>query len=226
MSIKVKVNLPQEIFTIICNDMDSFGFKKEDGTINKNKFINHLLENYYEEFLLQEEQIEKKIRSILKETRKNHIDNLVSLINMSEFNKDDRYYDRSLQFIISKSNEKIYQIIEKFYLRDRTISQYFRELLISYCSHSQWQRERYLFKSIVNTITTAIKEKRQIIFSCAKGETYCIEPYELKTTKEELYNYLIGVIHTKKGGRHIATRKLYKIIEVHLTNEEVTPSAD
>ncbi len=219
MNIKVKVNLPKDIYTIICNDMDSFEFKKENGTINKNKFINQLLENYYEDFLLQEEELEKRIRIILKDNATNNIDNLISLINTSEIKKNDQNYDCSLQFIISKSNEKIYQIIEKYYLRERSISQYFREMLISYCSYSQWQRERFLFKKNAQLISTAIKEKKKIIISGIKGETLIIEPYKIKTTKEELYNYIIGYINTKKGNRMLISRKLYKIVDIHLTNE-------
>ncbi len=219
MYIKVKVNLPKEIYTTICNDMDSFEFKKENGSINKNKFINQLLENYYEEFLLQEEELEKRIRSILKVNKNSNVDNLISLINTSEIKKSEQNYDYSIQFLISKSNEKIYQIIEKYYLRERSISQYFREMLISYCSHSQWQRERYLFKKNAELILTAIKEKKKIIFSGIKGETIIIDPYKLKTTKEELYNYLIGYVDTKKGGRMLISRKLYKITEIHMTNE-------
>lgn len=222
MYIKVKVNLPKEIYTTICNDMDSFEFKKENGSINKNKFINQLLESYYEEFLLQEEELEKRIRSILKVNKNSSVDNLISLINTSEIKKSEQNYDYSIQFLISKNNEKIYQIIEKYYLRERSISQYFREMLISYCSHSQWQRERYLFKKNSELILTAIKEKKKIIFSGIKGETIIIDPYKLITTKEELYNYLIGYVDTKKSGRMLISRKLYKITEIHLTNETFT----
>ena len=130
MSIKIKVNLPFDIHRVLENDMKSFEFIKEDGNINKNKFINHLLKNYYKTFSFQEEGLVKKINNTIKSDSNDIAYQILSLIKKEEY--EEKYYnDYNFQFIINKENEKIFSLIEDRYLMNRSISQYFREMFIS-----------------------------------------------------------------------------------------------
>ena len=221
MSIKVKVNLPFDVHRALENDMKSFEFVKKDGNINKNKFVNHLLKNYYQTFSLQEDTLMKKIKSILKKDTDSKTSlQLIKLLQQNDY--EDKYYnDYDLQFIINKENEKNFKIIEKQYLFNRSISQYFREMFISYASYKQDKREVLLFKDIATKINEAIANKKRILIY-GSNEILEFEPYALDQTKEELYNYLLGILVDKNNKRQILSRKLYKIDEVIILNEDVT----
>lgn len=226
MIIKIKVNVPYDIYQCLENDMASFEFKKKDGSINKNKFINILFKNYYKEFSEYEKNVFKQIDQIIldkiPQDEKNKINyELISFINDNHY--IGKYYnDCSFQFIISKENETIFHAVEKYYLQDRTISCYFREMFISYASKRQDQREKIIFKSTYETLDIALKEKKRIILSTLNGESYYFEPYDITSTKEELYNYLLGVTITKNNKRFIATRKLYKVVGIEILDESVS----
>lgn len=226
MATKIKVNIPFDVNRTLENDMKSFEFIKKDGNINKNKFVNHLLKNYYLVFSLEEDKLINRIESQLLTNYSVKLDrqfahNIVSLIRRPTY--EEKYYnDFSIQFILTKENEKIFKMIEKYYLKDRSISQYFREMFISYTSHKQDYREKLLFPDLVDKIETAIKNKKKIIINTSDEKTSLIDPFALDQTKEEVYNYLVGVSIKKDGSRCIISRKLFKIYNVISTNEDVS----
>ena len=223
MATKIKVNIPFDVNRCLENDMKSFEFIKKDGNINKNKFVNHLLKNYYITFSNEEDKLINKIENHLLTNYGMKIDkqianNIVSLVRQPIY-EEKYYYDYSIQFILTKENEKIFKIIEKYYLRERSISQYFREMFVSYASHKQDYREKLLYPNLVTTIENAITNNNRIIVNLKNGNSSLIEPFALDQTKEELYNYLIGVSIEKTGTRRIVSRKLFKVENIVITNE-------
>ena len=228
MPTKVKVNIPFDVNRCLENDMKSFGFIKNDGNINKNKFINLLLKNYYLVFSSQEDKLIKKIENHLFSNYSLSIDkniaNEILSISKQQVYEEKYYNDYSMQFIIIKENEKIFNTIEKYYLRNRSISQYFREMFISYATHKQDYREKLLFPDLVNKIEKAISENKKIIITFKNNESIIMDPFALDQTKEELYNYLIGVTNNIDGTREICSRKLHKIDNVIISNDELVIS--
>ncbi len=215
MSIKIKVNLPYNIYLILVNDMQSFGFVKADGTVNKNKFMNHLLKNFYLTFSNREDALANRFKGVIKD--QSTVYSLISLVQNETYD-ESYYYDYSLQFILTKDNEKTFELIESFYFRERSLSQYFREMLIAYTSYSPDKRELLLFQDNWYRIRDAIKSRKRIMLLTKGGDTYTIDPYDLIRTKEELYNYVLGVMITKKGKRYINTLKFYKVDKIIVTN--------
>ncbi len=224
MATKIKVNIPFDVNRALENDMKSFEFIKKDGNINKNKFVNHLLKNYYLIFSSEEDKLINRVENHLLSNYSIKLDkqiahNVVSLVRQPIY--EEKYYnDYSIQFILTKENEKIFKVIEKYYLKDRSISQYFREMFISYTSHKQDYREKLLFPDLVDTIESAIDDHKRIIINTNDGLSSLIEPFALDQTKEELYNYLIGVCIENSGKRRIISRKLYKIDNIVITNDD------
>lgn len=157
MSIKIKVNLPYDVYNCLLNDMELFNFKKKDGSINKNSFINTLFKNYHKIFLDHEKELESKIKNITSD--KENVYKIISLINESNY-EDYYYYDYDLQFILNKENEQYFEMIEKYYLKERTISKYFRDMFISYVSKSQYKRESIIYEPIYSKLDEAIKKKK------------------------------------------------------------------
>lgn len=223
MPIKIKVNIPFDIYTCLLNDMESFEFTKEDGTVNKNLFINTLFENFFQEFSEYEDKLAKKVDEYLshdfsKQRKKEITYNLISLINDSRY--DLQYYnDFSFQFILSKKNEQNFAIVENYYLKTRSISKYFRDMFISYAARSQDKRELILFRNQYTLLSKAIKENKIIIITNKRGETTKIEPFMISRTKEELYNYLLGIYTTTQGKRKVSSRKLYKLEGILVTDQ-------
>ena len=225
MSIKIKTNIPFDINRCIENDMKSFGFVKNDGNINKNKFINHLLKNYYLTFSNKETTVSKDINKFLSSQNiKNITDEMISKIMslVKEPIYDNKYYyNYSIQFIINKDNEAIFNSIEKYYLRNRSLSEYFREMLISYASNRQDHRELLLFPKLISKIESAINNKKRVILTFENNSSIMMDPFSIEQTKEELYNYLIGVQITNNGARRIISTKIYKIKEVIVTDDDI-----
>lgn len=222
MSIKIKVNLPYDVYNCLLNDMELFNFKKKDGSINKNSFINTLFKNYHKIFLDHEKDLESKIKNITSD--KENVYKIISLINESNY-EDYYYYDYDLQFILNKENEQYFEMIEKYYLKERTISKYFRDMFISYVSKSQYKRESIIYEPIYSKLDEAIKKKKRIIMTDINKESTIIDPFDIDTTKEELYNYLVGVA-VRKDKREIKTIRLYKIALVNITLEDIEITHD
>lgn len=229
MSIKVKVNLPNELYRILLEDMTSFDFVKNNGTINKNGFINLLLRNFFEEFSAYEGKIINHLSGLLA-TRPNTsqmktiqydlMDAVYSLHSLTENNDN---YEVSLQFVINKENENLFSTIESHYLQERTVSKYFRDMITNYCARSQYKREAIIFKHIYTAINKAIELKRKVIIMTTFNRSIIVDPYLLTRTKEELYNYFLGVENTGKNGkgkRTIISYKLFKIVNVIMVDEE------
>ena len=96
MATKIKVNIPFDVNRALENDMKSFEFTKKDGNINKNKFVNLLLKNYYLVFSSQEDKLIKKIENHMLTQHsfsidKNTAHNLISLIKQPTY--EDKYYN-------------------------------------------------------------------------------------------------------------------------------------
>lgn len=103
--LKIKVNIDKETYQKLILDMISFKIIKKDNMPNKNKFMNLLFINYYEEY---NEEINQLINQINDASKKYKIKNN-DFINDIVFNiltKTNQslttYYSESLTFYFSK----------------------------------------------------------------------------------------------------------------------------
>ena len=209
--LKIKVNLPKKVYDILINDMECFGFTKSDGSVNKNGFINTLLKMYFSTFTKNENETIRKVVDQAK-IKEEVFEEIYSLLFEETFKKEGNY-NKDLQFIISKDNKDLCEEIFDFHLRNRSISQFFREMFILYSVNPQDKREEILFKSIINKINLIIKNNKKALIYFKNNSKKEIDLYQIVPTKEEYFNYILGVIENNKK-REIVSYHLYDISNV------------
>ena len=64
--LKIKVNLDNKSYQTLLNDMKLFKITKSDGSINKNKFMNLLFQNYYAKNIKETEEIISNTINLMK----------------------------------------------------------------------------------------------------------------------------------------------------------------
>ena len=209
--IKIKVNLPEKVYAVLETDMEAFGFLKQNGTPNKNGYINAIIRNFFKMFADRELEVITKIRDQI------HVkdEDIPAIANMffEERYKKEGNYTKELQFIIQKENLDIYEEIIELYLANRSISQYFREMLILFTSYPMDKRENILFKDIVSKIRMGIENNRKAIVYLTDGSKKTMDLYGIFGTGEQIFNYLIGV-ELNGNRRETATYRLNKVKNV------------
>ena len=197
--------------------MEFFKILKKDGSINKNKFMNLLFKNYYQEY---QNSINKAIERTNLIMKKYNIDNqnlshdLANGLYEIEFMNNEEYFDKSLTFYLDDNNEFIFNTINSG-MNYQSSSSYFRNLINHYLLLPEYKRECVIYRKTVNIINDAIKNKTCLRIELEK-RILTFAPYKITTTKEELYSYLIGYSDGK-----ITTIPLFKIINVMLINESI-----
>ena len=209
--IKIKVNLPEKVYVVLETDMEAFGFLKSNGSPNKNGYINAIIKNFFKMFASRELEVISKIRDQI------HVkdEDIPAIANMffEERYKKEGNYTKELQFIIQKENIDIYDEIIELYLANRSISQYFREMLILFTSYPMDKRENILYKDIVSKIQMGIEENRKAIVYLTDGTKKTMDLYGIFGTGEQIFNYLIGV-ESNGNKRETATYRLNKVKNV------------
>lgn len=221
---KIKVNLPKRVYDILLNDMELFGFTKSDGSVNKNGFINTLLKMYFPIFNKNEYDTISKVVDQAK-IKEDTFQEIYSLLFEESFKKEGNY-TKDLQFIISKDNEEICEEIFDFHLRNRSISQYFREMFILYSINPQDKREEILFSNITKKINSIINNNKKAFVYFKNGVKKEVDVYQIVPTKEGYFNYVLGVSENN-GIREVVSYHLYTISNVvEINKKELTFSKE
>lgn len=208
--LKIKVNLDKNSYSKLCEDIKLFNIIKNNGEINKNKFLNLLYKNYYEMFQDKIDLQTKKIKEILKEENIN--DELCLKISHELINSNisNAYQTSSITFTLDSSNTTIFMNMKINY----SDSAYFRNLIYYYLLNPQYKREEIIYKDIVDNLNLAIKDNKIISFKNNEN-IINLRPYKIATTKEELYSYLIGILDNDK----VMSINISKIKNLFITND-------
>lgn len=217
MGKKYKVNLSYYTYSVLMNDIDAFRFYKNDGSLNKNAFINQLVFNYHEmvnedidNFLNQTTDILEKYG--LKTNAINEI--LEGVIRINKKIEDKGKKDYELTFISTSEYESAFLDIEDNYLKDYNFSEYLRKLFDSYARLNQDERERIIFKKEILLIEKAIKENKKILFKQDLGNEIAI-PLGVYNSKDRQFAYLL----TYKNNRFMPYN-LYKLKNLRISREK------
>ncbi len=208
--LKIKVNLDEHCYQTLLSDMKLFSITKNDGTINKNKFMNLLFENFYDDYMEKVKHTSNLASSIMQEL---HIDTRLAnefamLFQGKENMEKEASYTESITFVLTTENDYIFESILTSF-KYQTTSQFFRNLVIEYLKLPQYEREKVIFKSNVTLIQKAIEEQK-VVRLFLKNETIDMALYQMGTSKEELYLYLLGKVNNKNYSVHIS--KIKKVI--------------
>ncbi|MFA6860854.1 MAG: WYL domain-containing protein [Bacilli bacterium] len=217
MDEKIKVNLSYRDYYSLLNDMELFYYVKENGELKQNQFLNQLVVNFYKDDENQNELISSLLDKQLKANIKGNINDLKdSLLSLLATPKNEsliyRSYDCSLSFRPSKENQDVFDYIEANLLKNVSISSYFRSLFHSYLRLSGAEREAVIFSRETNQINEAI-EKKRILRLKIGGKEEEFYPFQMRTTKEENFIYVIGLLK----GKTIYSFHLYKLKGLTMT---------
>ena len=196
MTEKYKIYLSEDIKSRLTNDAELFEFFKKDGSVNLNAFLKALIVNYFDRYRHSKEQLLANIRQ--------DILNTVSISDIDSEVLADKIVNTYLKGYIAGSEKSTaitltvggesydtIRIIENNMLKDSSLSQYLKDMFVSYLSIPRNSREAIIFKNTYETITEAISEKKVISFSSSTNASFVVEPYLIAPSKEEQCNYLI-----------------------------------
>ena len=153
MTEKYKIYIPEDIKSRLANDAELFEFTKSDGSVNLNAFLKELLINYFEPYRERKEKLLNTILSDLSELSsisKTDADVLADRI-INTYLRDDISFSRSnavITLTVSGRSLEIINTIENNLLTDISLSQYMKDMFISYLSISRGNRERIIFKEV------------------------------------------------------------------------------
>ncbi|MGL6025391.1 MAG: WYL domain-containing protein, partial [Cetobacterium sp.] len=142
------------------------------------KKIAEVLENDMKEF------------SIKKNTLLNYIFSEAVKQNCKLFSENFRKDETTvIQFNLNKKNrEGYYDFLEENKIGNE--SEFFRDILSNYGKLGKKNRERFLFREVIERINYSIKESKIIKISFKDGKVIEVEPYLIETSKQEVSNYI------------------------------------
>lgn len=212
--LKIKVNLDEKCYQALLNDIVLFKIIKKDGSPNKNKFMNLLFKNYYQDYLNENNLIIDKTKKLMQEynfTNDNFAQALVSELIDYKHSSIDTYYNESLTFYLNDDMEFIFNSLNTIIV-NLGASSFFRNLIYRYLEYPQYKREEIIYRDIVKIISEAITLKKELKIKLDKQDLI-IKPYKIGTSKEEIFSYLLGLVNGFAKSIHI-----YKIKAIFITN--------
>ncbi|MCR4991378.1 MAG: WYL domain-containing protein [Lachnospiraceae bacterium] len=223
MTEKYKIYIPEDIKSRLANDAELFEFTKSDGSVNLNAFLKELLINYFEPYRERKEKLLNTILSDLSELSsisKTDADVLADRI-INTYLRDDNSFSKSnavITLTVSGRSLEIINTIENNLLTDISLSQYLKDMFISYLSISRGNRERIIFKETYEELTEAISKRRTITFSSTSSSgngVFTMNPYLIATSKEEQYNYLLCY---DPAAKHARTFRMSRLTSLYSTS--------
>lgn len=217
MTEKYKIYCSKSLKNSLLHDAELFEFYKKDGMINLNSFLKVLLVNYYPIYKEREESKINEIHLLLSKhiKDKNKVDLLTKeLMDGLDTNQNkEEINEETITFTVSNLSYQLIQMIQNHDLKNVSLSQYLRDLFKSYLSMPRKNRERIIFQDEYETIQKAISSNKCIAF-----KNFTFAPYRITSTKDELFNYVLGYdLDTKK----VRSFRLSRMECVFILKEEV-----
>ncbi len=223
---KIRINFTKDSLNKLTSDMSLFEFFKSDNTINKNKYINTLIINYFPIFdKLADSQIEKYTKIV-----NTHIDSSrIATDIINDLLTNDKIFsfyksDCLTSFISFKPNKevlRIVNIIEDKYLKYQSLSSFLRNMIEEYLALPQYEREKIIFLENYEMISESIKDNLKIKVYFKSSDFREVVPYKIATNKEEIHNYLLAVADEKT----VVSFRLSRIDYIYKIKEKVCLSS-
>lgn len=129
-------------------------------------------------------------------------------INRKEINT------KKVSLRINNNDFRLEEIIEKC-PSNINLSEYLCNIIYAYLNEPQHEREKVLYKDIVDSINRAITNKENIKIYTKSGKKHFISPKEICVSQENLYNYLIYQGYDEeKQNYYASTIHIYNILNV------------
>lgn len=215
---KIKVSIPKVALEMLKKDCEEYKIWKEDGSPNFNAFINILIVNYYEHFSAVEEELHDELKKALSGVpefyRGKAYSEIVKVIEKRKSDNAEYALSTTFSFKPNKSSERAVTFIEHALTAEESLSSYYRRLFLSYLEKTRSEREKIIHSENYGTLLKAIKKgvKACVVLQC--GDVLDLSVYDVATSKDELFNYVLGY-----GGKNNKTIRLANVKSVTLLSE-------
>lgn len=227
MTDKYKIYVPEEMKARLINDAELFDFTKKDETINLNAFLKTLLINYFDQYRETKTQLLDTILSDLSafSSISNEDANAIAdkIINTYLYHREFKPgRNAAITLTVSGTSLEVMHAIENNMLTRVSLSQYINDLLSSYLSLSRKDREKIIFQDTFDKLHSAIGKNSIITFSLiSKPEfVFTIQPYLIAASKEEQFNYLLGM---DNDSGLLRTFRISRIRSLYISSNKFTP---
>lgn len=192
---KVNVYVPGEVYDMLERDIEMFEIYKKDGrSLNRSHFRNKLIQGYHDSYVEETKRTHSGILSFLKETsltekeRHEIAERLAEEVSYRGGKRGGKG-SRPISIKPAGRTKDIMCLIPS----SEAPSQYFRRMIISYCSKSFSQREQIVFKDVFTRLCEYCKEQQPVYISTIwnPSKMHEVLPVRMAIGVEEMYNYLL-----------------------------------
>ncbi len=230
---KRKISMSEEQYNMLMKDAEAFEFVKSDGSINKNRFLNTLISNYFEEYVLSRDNLREHYTEVLQKLAHNEKVFLSeSAINKAVYSMLDSIMHNGCQdagghsintSIVFRPSKEVIPIIRQIHsilgngkhgrYNSASISGYLRSLISSYFLFSQDKREQIIFKKTYTDILAAKENEKIVEIADTTGHIYEHELiWGVFKSQHELFNYLL--VLDEQGNPHSIRLSRIKSISI------------
>lgn len=196
---KIDFYLPEHIKTILDNDALLFEIYKNktyEAAINRNRFLSLLIVGYYDSYSKNQQANFQKIEKILEDYIKrgescySAAEKIINAIDPDPVKKRKGEKKKKISVKPTSATEGIINEIKN---NNDNLSEYLRNMTISYCNLPLYERERIIFKENYETILEACRNHQPISFSTTWNDKtrHQVIPYKLAIGQDEMFNYLL-----------------------------------
>lgn len=223
---KINIYVSVEIKDQIITDAMRFEILKRDNrTVNRNRFLTMLLCGYHDRYMTEYSKVRNSIMNTLSKcnlSESQRIEITEEILKEDPFLSDS---DRSSNTIAislkpTADTEDIISYIENNELAGRdSLSNYLRRMILSFFRKPMWERERIFFRDNFQHIREMCEKKCPIAFSLKKDskQFHNVNPYKIAVGKDEMFNYLICTeINTKTNRQEVMSYRLSRIRTVNV----------
>lgn len=220
---QITIYLDPIAYEKIIEDQKLFKTGKNKSDIIKKIIINHYSNyNHNINSLKQKIQdaitIESNVQDFNEISYQNIAWKITKYISETSFLDGESKRNRKKKIHIRKNkNDNELDFILDACPKNASESEYLANIIYSYLKEPQCEREKIIYKKVINKINDAIKNNQNIRIKTKSGKKIFISPKEICTSKERLYNYLLYQGYKEETNKYFAsTIHIYNITSVYL----------
>lgn len=217
MNIKVKINIPYQLYRQLLDDMIYFGFTKNNDEGNRNKFINRIFSSEYEDYLKRFKASAKYLVKRYDFLKSADIELVYKMVlSMSQKDAESGNKDYSFQILISNENVRAYKAVSSFFGEKFSASEFFRDMLNEFVLLKAVDKEKILFKPEIEMIKQAISFKN-VLKIIIDDKKVSVMPHRLADGKYNRHLYLVCI---DTATRKVCSYPLWKIRSIYITEKK------
>ena len=195
---KIKLYLPDSLIQLIDSDCVAFDIHKPNGDINRNQFLNDLLQHYFYAYRDARQSQLDALQAVLHDAAPMPASVELSaaarcLEVISQRTVGYSGIAKPVSLKPTKRTDPIIRYVTSDALGGASISAYLRDMLASYAALPQSERETVMFANAYETITSAIKNNRKVRFATRRTPdvVHDVNVYAVAPSRERLFTYIL-----------------------------------